>query len=227
MRDWPSWSDCGGMRDGRREGRGNGRLFCFNLKYMNGATSPAKITKPQEYPLWENSYAEKFAPVNKAITAKALPAFEKAYNALIAECNACYAGIVGYGFIRLVKQKFPSDVGIDFALSSKAEDVPPQDSVTRAARVRIGEEVHGCRRGPRTQYPVGCPGTAAAAGNLSRASWGRRPLPFALTRRATLDINSKNIWHALTFSRVFASHVMLLDLIPGPWSGDVGLSRNI
>jgi len=35
--------------------------------------------------------------VHKAITAKA-------YNALIAECNACHAGIVGYGFIRLVKQ---------------------------------------------------------------------------------------------------------------------------
>ena len=104
MRDWPSWSDCGGMRDGRREGRGNGRLSCYNLKYMNGAMSPAKITKPQEYPRWENCHAEKFAPVNKAITAWALPAFGKAYNALIAECNACHAGIVGHGFIRLVKQ---------------------------------------------------------------------------------------------------------------------------
>ena len=165
--------------------------------------------------------------MNKALTAKALPAFGKAYNALIAECNVCHAGMVGYGFIRVVKEKFPFDVGIDYTLSSKAEDVPTQDGVTRAARARKGDEVHGCRRGPRTQYPVGCPGPAATAGYPSRASWGRWPLPFALTRRATLDINSKNIRHALTCSRVFASRLMLLDLIPGPWSGDVGLSRNI
>jgi hypothetical protein len=79
---------------------GNWGLAFYMSKYMNGAMSPAKITKPQEYPLWENFYNEKFGPVNKAITAKDLPAFEKAYNAVIAECNACHAGM-GYGFIKV------------------------------------------------------------------------------------------------------------------------------
>jgi len=50
---------------------------------------------------------------------------------------------------------------------------------------------------------------------------------FALTGRAPWDMVSKNIGHALTFSQVFASHLMLLNLISGPWLGDVGLSRNI
>ena len=191
MRDWSCWSDCGGRPDGRREGRRNGFPSCCNLKYMDGAMSPAKIAKPQEQPLWENSCAEKFAPGNKAIAATALPAFDKAYNAPIAECNARHAGIVGYGFIGVVKQKFPSDGRIDCSLSSEAEDVPPQGGVARTPRARKDGEAHGCQREPRTLYPAGCPWTAAAAGNLSRASWGRGPLPFALTEREPLDINSR------------------------------------
>jgi hypothetical protein len=102
---------------------GNWGLAFYMSKYMNGAMNPAKVTKPQEYPLWETFYNEKFASVNKAITAKDLPAFEKAYSAVIAECNACHAGM-GYGFIKVVKQKSPSDVGIDYKVPSKAEDVP-------------------------------------------------------------------------------------------------------
>ena len=77
----------------------NWGLACYMAKYMNGALSPAKITTPQEYPLWEIFYTEKFAPVNKAITAKDFPAFEKAYTAVMAECNACHAGM-GYGSSR-------------------------------------------------------------------------------------------------------------------------------
>ena len=47
----------------------------------------------------------------------------KEYTAVIKECNACHTA-VGYAFIKVVKQKSPSDVGVDYKVSSKAEDVP-------------------------------------------------------------------------------------------------------
>lgn len=102
---------------------GNWGLAFYMSKYMNGAMNPAKVTKPNEYPLWASFYEEKFAPVNKAIMARDLAAFEKAYNAVIPECNACHSGM-GYAFIKVVKQKSPSDQGIDYKVPSKAEDVP-------------------------------------------------------------------------------------------------------
>jgi hypothetical protein len=102
---------------------GNWGLAFYMSKYMNGAMNPAKVTKPNEYPLWQGFYEEKFAPVNKAIMAKDLAAFEKEYTAVIKECNACHAAM-GYGFIKVVKQKVPSDQGIDYKVPSKGEDVP-------------------------------------------------------------------------------------------------------
>jgi hypothetical protein len=102
---------------------GNWGLAFYMSKYMNNALNPAKLTKPDEYPLWASFYTEKFAPVNKAIGAKDLAAFEKEYTAVIKECNACHAAM-GYAFIRVVKQKAPSDQSIDYKVPSKAEDVP-------------------------------------------------------------------------------------------------------
>ncbi len=102
---------------------GNWGLAFYMSKYMNGAMSPAKLTKPDEYPLWSSFYTEKFAPVNKAIMAKDIAAFEKEYTAVMKECNACHSSM-GYAFIKVVKQKAPADVGIDYKVPSKAEDVP-------------------------------------------------------------------------------------------------------
>ena len=102
---------------------GNWGLAFYMSKYMNGAMNPAKVTKPNEYPLWQSFYEEKFAPVNKAIMAKDVGAFEKEYTAVIKECNACHTAM-GYAFIKVVKQKAPSDQGIDYKVPSKAEDVP-------------------------------------------------------------------------------------------------------
>ena len=102
---------------------GNWGLAYYMSKYMNGAMNPAKLTKPDEYPLWNSFYTEKFAPVNKAIMAKDMAAFEKEYAAVIKECNACHTAM-GYGFIKVVKQKSPSDQGVDYKVPSKAEDVP-------------------------------------------------------------------------------------------------------
>lgn len=102
---------------------GNWGLAFYMSKYMNGAMNPAKVTKPNEYPLWSSFYNEKFAPVNKAIVAKDFAAFEKEYTAVIKECNECHKAM-GYGFIQVVKQKAASDQGIDYTVKSKAEDVP-------------------------------------------------------------------------------------------------------
>jgi hypothetical protein len=102
---------------------GNWGLAFYMSKYMNGAMNPAKLTKPDEYPLWASFYTDKFAPVNKAIMAKDVAAFEKEYTAVIKECNACHSAM-GYAFIKVMKQKAPSDQGVDYKVPSKAEDVP-------------------------------------------------------------------------------------------------------
>ena len=102
---------------------GNWALAYYMSKYMNGALNPAKVTKPEEYGLWKSFYDDTFAPVNKAIFAKDFKAFEKEYAAAMKGCNECHAGM-GYSFIKVVKQKAPSDVGINYKVPSKAEDVP-------------------------------------------------------------------------------------------------------
>src|SRR4030042_4705605 len=49
---------------------GNGGLAAYMPKYMNAAMNPAKLTKPDEYPLWSSFYSDTFAPVTKAIMAQ-------------------------------------------------------------------------------------------------------------------------------------------------------------
>ena len=102
---------------------GNWALAYYMSKYMNGAMNPAKVTKPDEYGMWKSFYDDTFAPVNKAIVAKDFKAFEKEYAAAMKGCNECHAGL-GYGFIKVVKQRAPADIGIDYKVPSKAEDVP-------------------------------------------------------------------------------------------------------
>jgi hypothetical protein len=101
----------------------NWGLAFYMSKYMFKAMGPAALTKPKEYPAWKAFYDEKFAPVNKAIEAEDFVAFEKAYTSVIKSCNECHADM-GYKFIKVVKQKEPSDNGIDYAVPSKASDVP-------------------------------------------------------------------------------------------------------
>lgn len=102
---------------------GNWALAAYMSKYMYGALNPAKVTKPAEYKAWQGFYEGAFAPVNKAIQAKDLKGFEKEYAAVASSCNGCHAGM-GYGFIKVVKQKAASDVGIDYTVKSQPGDVP-------------------------------------------------------------------------------------------------------
>ncbi len=103
---------------------GNWALAAYMSKYMNGAMNPAKVTKPNEYKVWQGFYEGAFAPVNKAIQAKNLKAFEGAYTAVINDCNGCHKAM-GYSFIKVVKLKAPADNGVDYKVASQPGDVPP------------------------------------------------------------------------------------------------------
>lgn len=102
---------------------GNWALAAYMSKYMNGAMGPASVTKPEEYKVWQGFYSGAFAPVDKAIQAKNLKAFESAYTGVIEGCNGCHASM-GYGFIKVVKLKSPADNGINYSVKSQPGDVP-------------------------------------------------------------------------------------------------------
>jgi hypothetical protein len=102
---------------------GNWALAAYMAKYMNGSMNPASVTKPAEYKVWKAFYDDTFAPVNKAIQAKDLKAFDSAYSAVITNCNTCHEGM-GYGFIKVVKLSAPADNGINYTIRSEPGDVP-------------------------------------------------------------------------------------------------------
>ena len=102
---------------------GNWALAAYMSKYMNGAMNPAALTKPDEYKVWKSFYESTFAPVNKAIMAKDLKAFDTAYKAVVDDCNGCHAGM-GYGFIKVVKLNAPADTGVNYKVKSEPGDVP-------------------------------------------------------------------------------------------------------
>jgi hypothetical protein len=72
---------------------GNWALAAYMSKYMNGSMSPASVTKPEEYKVWQGFYSGAFAPVDKAIQAKDLKAFESAYKGVIEGCNGCHSSM--------------------------------------------------------------------------------------------------------------------------------------
>jgi hypothetical protein len=90
---------------------------------MDKAMNPASVTNPDEYPAWRAYYDDTFVPVNKAIMARDIKAFNAAYDSAIQSCNACHKSM-DYGFIVVNKQKHPSDSYIKYNVPSKAEDVP-------------------------------------------------------------------------------------------------------
>ena len=102
---------------------GNWALAAYMSKYMNNAMKPARVTKPDEYKMWQSFYEGAFTPVNIAIQAKDMKGFEKAYTNVIVSCNGCHAGM-GYNFIKVVKLKAPADISIDYTLKTEPADVP-------------------------------------------------------------------------------------------------------
>ncbi len=103
---------------------GNWALAAYMSKYMNGAMNPAKLTKPAEYKTWQSFYTGAWQPVEKAIQAKDIKAFNKAYKDAVGGCNACHQSM-GYGFIEVTQLKGPADPGINYKKASNPGDVPP------------------------------------------------------------------------------------------------------
>ena len=103
--------------------QGNWALAAYMSKYMNGAMNPAALTKAAEYKVWKGFYENGFAEVNKAIQAKDLKAFNTAYSSVVGDCNNCHKAM-DYGFVQVVRQKVPSDQGIDYTVKSNPGDVP-------------------------------------------------------------------------------------------------------
>lgn len=101
---------------------GNWGLAAYMSSYMNKAMNPAKVTKPAEYPMWESFYTKSFKPVNDAIAAKDYAAFDKAYTAVIDNCNGCHASI-GYKFIKIVKKDAAANTHVDYTLESEPSDL--------------------------------------------------------------------------------------------------------
>ena len=102
---------------------GNWALASYMSKYMNGAMTPAKVTKPAEYKTWASFYSSTWQPVEKAINAKDIKAFDKAYKEAVVSCNACHQAM-GYGFIEVTRLKAPADAGLNYKKPSKPGDVP-------------------------------------------------------------------------------------------------------
>lgn len=102
---------------------GNWALAAYMSKYMNAAMNPAKLTKPKEYPEWKSFYDKDFVPVEKAIQAKDWKAFDTAFTETTKVCNQCHVSME-YGFIKVVKQAAPADIGIDYTRKSEPGDVP-------------------------------------------------------------------------------------------------------
>ena len=102
---------------------GNWALASYMSKYMNGAMTPAKITKPAEYKTWASFYSSTWQPVEKAINAQDIKAFDKAYKDVVASCNGCHQAM-GYGFIEVTRLKAPADPGLNYKKPSKPGDVP-------------------------------------------------------------------------------------------------------
>ncbi|WP_425804962.1 hypothetical protein ACHOLT_00505 [Desulfitobacterium sp. Sab5] len=102
---------------------GNWALASYMSKYMDKAMTPAKITKPAEYPAWTSFYTGTFDPVNKAIAAKDFAAFDKAYTSAIESCNGCHSSM-GYKFVKIPKPQAPVDTHLDYSLKSEPGDVP-------------------------------------------------------------------------------------------------------
>lgn len=103
---------------------GNWALAAYMSKYMNGAMTPARVTKPAEYKTWQAFYGGPWQPVENAIKAKDIKAFNKAYKDVVGGCNACHQSM-GYGFIEIVQLKSPADPGMNYKKASNPGDVPP------------------------------------------------------------------------------------------------------
>jgi hypothetical protein len=98
---------------------GNWGLAGYMSKHIKDTMHPAKVTEPKIYDDWKVFYETMFGPINKAILAQDLRAFEREYDEAIQSCNLCHEA-TGNGFIKIIKLREPADKEMDYLLKTKA-----------------------------------------------------------------------------------------------------------
>jgi len=98
---------------------GNWGLAGYMSKHIKDTMDPAKVTEAEIYGDWKVFYETMFGPINKAIMAQDIRAFEREYDETINSCNLCHEATKN-GFIKVIKLREPSDKGIDYLLKTKA-----------------------------------------------------------------------------------------------------------
>jgi len=98
---------------------GNWGLASYMSKHIKDTMHPAKVTEPKIYEDWRVFYETMFGPINKAIMAQDLRAFEREFDEAIKSCNLCHEATRN-GFIKVIKLREPADKEIDYLLKTRA-----------------------------------------------------------------------------------------------------------
>jgi len=99
----------------------NWGLANYMSKSMNAAMGSIKVSQEYLYPFWENYYGNYFKPVNMAIEAQDIKAFEKEIVLAVEKCNYCHF-VMAYEFVKVKVPTVPATQLLDFNVKSKARD---------------------------------------------------------------------------------------------------------
>lgn len=102
---------------------GNWALAAYMGDVMGDYMKPTQISRASNYPQWDSFYKSNLGDdgaLKKAMAAKDFTAFDKAYTAIITNCNGCHAGL-GFKFIQKVKAAGP-EANLDYTVKSDASE---------------------------------------------------------------------------------------------------------
>lgn len=102
---------------------GNWALSAYMSNVMRDYMSPTQITRIKDYPQWDSFVKGNLgdnSALKKAMDAKDMVAFEKAYSDTIDNCNGCHSAS-GFKFIKKIKASGPK-ANLDYSFQSNASD---------------------------------------------------------------------------------------------------------
>lgn len=99
----------------------NWGLASYMSKSMNAAMNAVKVSQEYLYPFWENFYGNYFKPVNQAIEAQDIKAFDREIVGAVEKCNYCHY-VMAFAYVRVKVPSAPATQLLDFAVKSKARD---------------------------------------------------------------------------------------------------------
>lgn len=98
---------------------GNWALSAYMSDVMQDYMSPTQITRIKDYPQWDSFVKGNLgddSALKKAMDAKDMVAFEKAYSDTINNCNGCHTAL-GFKYIKKIKASGP-EANLDYSLQS-------------------------------------------------------------------------------------------------------------